>query len=109
MIERFVMELVDKYGVTGLAVVLLILVLKWVMKQQEKQTDIAVKREERLSGIMDTYNTRLGEHTQKSEETQNEQRRANEYQRGEHEKIIIVLDGIVQTVGRINGYRKDKN
>lgn len=99
-------QFIERYGMTGFIGVLLLLVLRWVMIQAEKHTQFSREREERLNGIIDTYNERLGEHTKNSIENQNEHKRANEYQRNEHSKQIEILDEIVKTVGRINGYRK---
>ncbi len=106
MIEKMIGTFIEKYGMTGFIGILLFFVLRWVMKQAEKHTEISRDREERQNKILDNYNMQLGEHTKVSILNQAEIKKTAEFQRAEHGKMIEALDGITQTVRRINEYKK---
>ena len=90
-------------------------VVLWGRIQIEKLIEEARQRELAYRVIIDRQTEALNKHTEQAQSFHNEVKTAHEYQRAEHaaqneehKKIGIILDGVQQAVGQINGYVKEE-
>lgn len=75
--------------------------LKWVLKASEKMLERMHEQEMKSWQVMEGYQKALNEHTSQAKEFHNAVQEAHKYQREEHKQMI-------ETLGRINGYKDSK-
>jgi hypothetical protein len=95
-------ELLNKFGF-GVVLSLIIVglfakVLQWVMNNQREQMKNAIERENKMTSIIEGFQTRIKEHTDHARNFSSEMAQAMQHNRAEHKEMIMIL-------GRINGYK----
>ncbi len=95
-------EIIGKYGVGALVIIVLcvisFLIIRHILKQSDKILDSAMVANEKWQKAID-------EHTAQAREFHNVVNQAHEYQRKEHERMITNLDEQAKILVRINGYK----
>lgn len=95
-------DILGKYGIGALVIVVLcvisFLIIKHILTQSDKILDSAMQVNEKWQKAID-------EHTAQAREFSTAVNTAHEFQRKEHEKMIANLDEQAKILVRINGYK----
>lgn len=90
-----VMGLIEKLGTSALLFILFLILLRWVMKNQDKILEQANKQNQDWQKITD-------EKTEALKGFRTEVKDAHKYQRDEHKQICDTCQNIALTLERIN-------
>lgn len=95
-------EVLGKYGIGGLMMIVLCfisyLIIKHILKQSDKILDSAMTAQKEWQRAID-------EHTAQAKSFHDQVTEAHRYQKQEHEKMIENLGEQAKVLARINGYK----
>lgn len=88
------LTLLAKYGFGGIIFFVLVMFIRWVLKQQERILDDAKAERQGWQCVVKNITREIEAHTNHAKEFQNHVKEAHRYQREEHKEICTMCNHI---------------
>jgi peptidoglycan hydrolase CwlO-like protein len=92
--DSTLLKLVTQLGFGVLIFVALMVLLRWVLRQQEKILDNAREERQNWQNIVSKFRDEIEKHTANAKEFHNQVKEAHKYQREEHKEICTMCNHI---------------
>ena len=94
MLDPNFVKLFAQWGFGGVIFLVLVLLIKWILKQQEKILEDAKEERTQWQDIVGKFSKEIENHTLGAKEFHNQVKEAHRYQREEHKEICTMCNHI---------------